>query len=273
MLLAGATATALYLWPDGTTATRLRAMTSVGVLTMELTASLQLAILAGDISGDRPLTSLRGIYTALGTDAGKALMARIALCGALAAVLLTRRFTLERDRWLVVAATLVLAAGTFSVAGHARSMRWSWIGVPLDVGHMVAASVWLGGLLAMAVVVMPSAAEGLVPAVRRFAVLALASVAVVGASGVLQSFRLVGTPLALASTSHGRLLFGKLIVLTGMLLVADVNRRRVERRFRRAAAPGAGIRSALSRRDDHRVCVRGGCARRHCGARGQPTRR
>lgn len=40
VLLTGATATALYVWPDGTTATRLRAMTSAGVILMELTASL-----------------------------------------------------------------------------------------------------------------------------------------------------------------------------------------------------------------------------------------
>lgn len=247
VLLAGATATAIYIWPGSRTVGRLRVMTTLGVVMMELTAVLQLAILAGDISGDRPLTSASGLSTALGTDAGKALLARIALCALLAGILLTQRFIYELDRWLAVAATMALTVGTFSVAGHARSMRWSWLGIPLDVSHMLAASAWLGGLAAMAVIVMPLAGEEVVEAVRRFALLALGTVAVVGASGILQSVRLLGSPFALASTGHGRLLLGKLVVLAGMLLVADVNRRRVERRFRSEATPPEGIRWALSR--------------------------
>ena len=62
----------------------------------------------------------------------------------------------------------------------------------------------------------------------------------------LQSLRIDGGPIALFTTTHGRLLILKILVLALMLYVANVNRTRVVTRFR-AKQPSRGIRVMLQR--------------------------
>src|SRR5207248_2198068 len=72
-----------------------------------------------------------------------------------------------------------------TVAGHALDPGRSWIQVPVDLLHVVAAAAWIGGLFALALVVPR---EGAPPdvvraAARRFSRLALASVLLLAATG------------------------------------------------------------------------------------------
>ena len=83
-------------------------------------------------------------------------------------------------RYGIVLAVLLLPVPT--VAGHALDPGRSWLEVPVDILHVAAAAVWVGGLFAL-VVVVPR--EGAAPeiverAVRRFSTLALAAVVAVG---------------------------------------------------------------------------------------------
>jgi Putative peptidoglycan binding domain/Copper resistance protein D len=57
-------------------------------------------------------------------------------------------------------------------------------------------------------------------------------VALIVATGVIQSFRLVGSPFNILAVAHGRLLLLKIVVLGAMLKIADINRKRVASRFR-----------------------------------------
>ena len=70
---------------------------------------------------------------------------------------------------------------------------------------------------------------------------------VVIVTGTLQAVRLVGGPSGLADTAHGRLLAFKLVALGAMLYVADVNRRRVNRRFTSVTTATRGAEIALRR--------------------------
>src|SRR5919202_1220777 len=96
-------------------------------------------------------------------------------------------------RWLRAAAVVALALVPLpTLAGHALDANQPWWSVPADAVHLLGASVWIGGLLALAVA-LPRAARTLEPMARgrvfaaaaaRFSTLALASVVVIGGGGV-----------------------------------------------------------------------------------------
>jgi copper transport protein len=168
------------------------------------------------------------------TDAGIAFMVRAVALGALGAALFLPIGSLGSRRWHVAAGCVVAALGTWAYAGHSQSMRWSLIGIPLDVAHHAAAGAWVGGLAIVGLVAMRrTEPDELVGLVRRFAELAKWSVIVIVGTGLLQSFRLVGSPTQLLSADHGQYLLVKVAVLAVMLWLADVNRRRVAERFQR----------------------------------------
>ena len=67
-------------------------------------------------------------------------------------------------------------------------------------------------------------------------------------TGLVQSFRLVGSPMDLFDADHGRYLFAKVVVLAVMLGVANINRRRVDHRLDDTANVGqhlGALRSAV----------------------------
>jgi copper transport protein len=111
-------------------------------------------------------------------------------------------------------------------------MRWPEIGVITDVAHHAAAAAWIAGLAIVGWIVIPTTPpDVLVAAVRRFSRVAAVSVAVLVVTGLIQTVRLVGTPMDLLDADHGRYLVVKLVVLAGMLAVANVNRRRIDNRL------------------------------------------
>ncbi len=139
-----------------------------------------------------------------------------------------------RWRWILpVGAILGLAlVSTVSLAGHAPAgVAPAW-GLTLDVFHLVAASVWSGGLVLLAVVLIrPDAPEGqpddLARVTRMVSACALGAVAVVVATGTLQSIRQVGSIYALVNTPYGRILIVKIILVIGMIALGAISRRLV----------------------------------------------
>jgi copper transport protein len=138
----------------------------------------------------------------------------IALC----ALLLRRRLPAR----LVLPSAALLAGALCAVqalASHAGALpRETGIAVAADALHVLAASIWVGGLAALAVALLPLTelrGSGQVRAVlQRFGGLAAASVVLVTATGLYSAGREVGSLEALGSTSYGRLLLGK----TGLFL-------------------------------------------------------
>jgi copper transport protein len=139
-----------------------------------------------------------------------------------------------------VAAGLVLVLATFPLAGHAGSNTRAWLYLPLDVVHLSAVSVWLGGLFAMALGLMRrrtrnASDDGMSAALARFSRLAPVCVGVLVVSGAIVGWREVGSFGALVNTSYGRLLVGKVAGLGLILACAAASRGAVTRHF---AAPG-----------------------------------
>ena len=182
---------------------------------------------------------------------GLALAARVLLIAATACFLLRLRGR-ERFGRVALGTGAVLAVGlalTWASAEHASAGIQVPVAMTSAVLHLLAMSVWLGGLTALLTVLYRSPDLDAAP-VARFSRLAFASVTVLVVTGVYQSWRGLGSWNALTGTSYGRILLVKLgaVVLllaaagwsrqwTGRMLGADVRLRVPE--LVRAGADGA----------------------------------
>ncbi|WP_411143230.1 copper resistance CopC/CopD family protein [Streptomyces sp. x-80] len=109
-------------------------------------------------------------------------------------------------------------AATWAMAEHASTGLQPSIAMPVDVLHLLAVAVWLGGLAALVVSLYWGPAVERT-AVRRFSRLAFCSVLVLVATGIYQSWRQVGTWRALTDTTYGQLLLlktGLVVLLVGI---------------------------------------------------------
>jgi putative copper resistance protein D len=119
--------------------------------------------------------------------------------------------------------------------------------------HLLAAGLWLGGLVPLAWFLRrarrPSGTAwiSLAPAVlTRFSHVGYAAVALLAATGAINSLLLVGHIEALIDTPYGRLLALKILLFSVMVVLALINRFRLLPRLRREPQPSAPI-AALAR--------------------------
>lgn len=167
--------------------------------------------------------------------------------------------------WKAAALVATIAVGVASAyGGHGAAGRWVPVAVAATAVHVAAMAVWLGGLVMLLLGLGTGAgtdagadagagagAGGVgVAGVRRFSNLALAMVAVVVASGVVQSFRQLGSWDALTSTSYGTLLIWKVALVMLLLAIASLTRRLVQGRLTRTDLAARADGSARADGDD-----------------------
>jgi copper transport protein len=158
----------------------------------------------------------------LGTPFGSAMAARLALYAALAALAWRLpAITTGYRRWLTPAGIAALAVA-IAGAGHGAAS-----GRPLDLGidalHALTAGIWVGGLVALAVL-----GRGVPPlALPRFSTLAMGSVVVLVATGTLNSLEQIKDPLDLLLTRYGLFLLLKLALVAATLAAAALSRHRL----------------------------------------------
>lgn len=230
MAALGILLTTVLVWAAAGTDALLRRILNGSLVAVATLAVFQLLVVASDVSGRPPWAALGSIDAALSTHAGMALLIRIVLSLGMLVVLAHHRVAHPEVYWTTVSLVAVGLLGTWAFAGHARSMRWPELGVVTDVAHHAAAAAWIAGLAIVGWIVMPASDRaGIIPAVRRLSRVAAISVAVLIGTGLVQTWRLVGTPVDLLDADHGRYLAIKVAVLAGMLLLANANRRRIGR--------------------------------------------
>ncbi|QIY77086.2 copper resistance protein CopC [Streptomyces sp. RLB1-33] len=124
----------------------------------------------------------------------------------------------------VVAAGL---AASWAMAEHASTGIQAGLAMPVDVLHLLAVAVWLGGLSTLLVALFRAPAETQIDAVavRRFSRVAFASVTVLAATGIYQSWRQVGSWSALTGTWYGQLLLVKIGLVAVLVGIAWISRR------------------------------------------------
>ncbi|MGA5701608.1 copper resistance CopC/CopD family protein [Peterkaempfera bronchialis] len=132
-------------------------------------------------------------------------------------------------------------AATWAAAEHASAGLQVPLAVPLDLLHLLAMAVWLGGLAALLVTLYRVAdpLPELASAAARFSRLAQGAVVVLALTGAYQSWRQVGSWHALGGTGYGRLLLAKLGGVAVLLAAAGYSRRWTAR-LRAASAPVDG---------------------------------
>lgn len=123
--------------------------------------------------------------------------------------------------WL--AGLLLLPAPSF--AGHALDAGRPRLEVPVDLLHVAAASVWLGGLLSLALGLRGGESRELL--VRRFSTLAVASVVILSVTGVVGALGELSSPRQVWDTGYGQLLVAKTAILVVLAAIGWMNRYRL----------------------------------------------
>ena len=135
-------------------------------------------------------------------------------------------------RWAGLASALGLIAA-IAWAGHAGSGvgELGVLHLAADLLHLIAAAVWLGGLVSLALLLAAACRlDALVwasvarEATQRFSTLGIVSVGAILATGIVNSWILVGSWHALIVTEYGRLLMLKIALFAAMVSIAGVNR-------------------------------------------------
>ena len=122
------------------------------------------------------------------------------------------------------AAAVLLVCPTLS--GHALDPTQPRVLAPVvDVFHLGAAGVWLGGLAAVATTIelVPSGRRALV--LRRFSALALVAVCVIGATGASRALTELSSLSQLWSTSYGKALLVKTGLFVALIVLGWRSRR------------------------------------------------
>ena len=186
-LAVGGACVLLLLWPEGPRNRRGRRFVWIGV-----------GVLAG---GTRRCCSCRA-RTRRATRRSRsrsrprsanALLVRLALTAAFA--LLVARALRRPDRRLLIAAgaCVVGLIATWTLTDHSRTGVQTWLGVPAASAHLLAMTLWFGGLaLLLTCVLVREPHPSLVPVVPRFSRLALVCFAVLGATGIYLAWRQAG---------------------------------------------------------------------------------
>ncbi len=160
-----------------------------------------------------------------GTRYGKTFVA-MTLGFALVAAFVYLAWLLERTRLLVPALALALFfAGGLSISGHdALDPGSSWKSELADWVHLSAVSLWIGGLVALAVAVWPAAPELRREVFARFSRFATVLVALVLAAGTYLAIVRLPAFHDLWAASYGRVLLVKLALVALVLAWGAVHR-------------------------------------------------
>jgi copper transport protein len=216
----------LFCWPAGRDdATLVRVVVAAAVVAA--IASLVMIGLQGPYATGQGLTEAFKPSTwrsVVDTRSGQWWLVRTLALAVLAGLALVRRVKPAVWRLVLVAdAALLLVA--IAYGGHGANGRYPALGVIATVAHVGAMSVWIGGLVALVLVLRRDGASTIA---RRFSAVAFAAVGVLVVSGVAQGWRQVGSLDALKHTTYGHLLIIKVGLVAAVLAIAYFSRRMLQ---------------------------------------------
>ena len=191
-------------------------------------ALLGIAFRAADGYG-RPVSSLTGpdlLVWATNLAAGRGALLTVACAAAVLGCAVARLRDPDLVAIRVVLVIALLGMLTPGVTGHASSSASHEVAVTTVALHVAAASLWVGGLGAI-LVLLGRRRELLARALPRFSTLAGACLAVVTISGLLTAQVRLGSWAALFLTGYGALVIAKVGALVLLGLLGLVTRRRM----------------------------------------------
>lgn len=147
--------------------------------------------------------------------------------------------------WRIARIAVLLAAAGTALGGHAAAAE-GWrapVLVAADLVHLLAAGVWIGGIMMLAVAVLTrAAAPAAANVVRAFSPWALAGAAALALTGLVSAWAHLEAPLAPWASHYGRVLLLKLALVGVMVVLGALNWRRL------GPAAGTGSGSVTLRR-------------------------
>ncbi|SCL56126.1 Copper resistance protein D [Micromonospora chersina] len=145
-------------------------------------------------------------------------------------------------RPVLLGVTVALLLGSFLLDGHTVTAEPRVVVAAADIAHTIAAAVWVGGVLLLAVLLLGRARHGAPTGAAemavRFSIPATAAVALTGVAGVALTLLILERPGHLVTTSWGRVLLVKLALVVVVALVGLYNTRRVVPRLDDRAMDG-----------------------------------
>ena len=133
---------------------------------------------------------------------------------------------------LVTAFLASILLASLAGTGHAQ-VEEGWMSlahVGSDAAHLLAAGAWLGGLVPLGFILLDYSMRGGEPIVDvdrillRFSSMGYVAVATLVASGLINSWFLVGSVSSLLTTLYGQILLAKVAAFAAMLALAAANR-------------------------------------------------
>jgi putative copper resistance protein D len=184
----------------------------------------QTIALAGSVELGLTKESLEAM---IATSLGKAALVRAA--AAAAAVPLLFFLSPRRTLWVVTGLLGAVAVAGFAWMGHGATTEGAGAELHLfaDMSHALGAGVWIGALIAFVMLLsFGSDRETLRTALMRFSAVGVPLIVLLVASGLVNSWFLVGLDNlgGLLTTGYGRLLLLKLALFAVMLVLAGLNR-------------------------------------------------
>lgn len=234
---------------------RWRTVSAVGLGTLLAATAGFLLLHTYAVAGQVGLDQIRTVLAQ--TRLGQALAARMLLALALLALPAIRALA----RW-EFALAMLLGGGlllTFAVSGHAAALELSAAarGLPVspvlaDWAHLAATSLWVGGLIHLALLLPPALrpldergrVETLARVISRFSALALGSVVVLAASGTYTALQHLSRVDQLWTSAYGQALLVKLALFGALLLIGGYNMFLVRPRFNAWATRAAEAATA-----------------------------
>jgi putative copper resistance protein D len=231
----------------------LRRIATTSMIVAVLSGAAWLTLFAHAVAADgaAPIELARSVLTQ--TQFGRVSLIRFIVAILLGALLLMPGAH-NRAQRSAAAALALLFAGVLGASSHAAAIPGAAGALDLagDGFHIIAAGVWLGGLLPLMLVLARAQQApqrwGAIAAqsTRRFSVLAITSVAAIVVTGTLNAALLVGSIDLLFATLYGRILLFKIALLLVMLSFAATNKFRLTPRLPERSALAGLWRNSLA---------------------------
>ncbi|CAO5192790.1 copper transport protein [Frankia sp. AiPs1] len=238
-VLLGACLFLVLLWPAGLRAAGSGRLLAV-VWGLAVAASVAQLLLQGPYAAGLGLGGIvhwSVLSTTLDEQFGHLLLIRL-LALVLAAPLLRQAARMGRpDLWRrgELGALGLAVAVSLAAIGHGGTGDLVGLSVVSLTVHVLSMSVWLGGLAVIALLLLRTASAAEIGAVLpRWSRLALGAVLAIVLSGLVQSWREIGSFAAVVDTSYGRMVLYKVWFVLGMLGVAALANQWVRRHYGRA---------------------------------------
>jgi putative copper resistance protein D len=143
----------------------------------------------------------------------------------------------------IVMPLAVLSIATLAGIGHGAMGIGNgvWVHLGNQAIHILSASVWVGGLMALLQVIRQQP-ETVSCALGRFSLMGMGTVLLIVATGLVNAWFLVGSAHALLHTAYGHVLMVKVSFFLGMIGLALFNRLIMMPRLARGTRTGTSLR-------------------------------